>query len=692
MANQEQSMYEKNLFNKRYQNQENKAAKQQEHGLPGESRQETAKNRQGETVQASLTQTADQIQKQVQQATEMKLQNSGVYEKSDSMKKMLSGNNQAYMQGQSEVAKAFAAGEKNAKDYDAMQLNTDKHTSMLQDAAKAVTDDILFTAAQTISNNKSINKSKFGMEDSENKAIEKTLSSASRMDRPQASGKGKVLTSPVVDDGNVIKGGTSFEQTANTQSDDSGIIHDESVVINKPVVANDKASGIPMISVYFVPDFDTKGHTGKAASKGRTAMVDAVRFKPVVYVLTDIASSYKEIKSDYYQVQDGMTQVDAFDYAKKNGCTLADIMKNDNNYVEMMNNASIAKSSFPLKLSRYQSMAGDAVSPFATMTSPYQGYVASVYGQGYNADAFAAATYAVDKDSPKVKDMLETSYQTSVDNDRAKYPQIYDEIDTANEYVMAKKNIMNSDSYSDKRLKYKAVLDLDNDYVNAQKIRYENSGFPTDEISVLEKIGQIGIDSIEIKTLLKTDITPESIYSEYNQPVANSGVFTITSDSYKNTNFGQYLKQHQADINGYIGDSFGYADDDKNAPSINVVDAGRTANGRTSCAIVYTGFDGESTNGKSFDEVAREAISSSLIEYGDSRARISKNTYSATQNEINYAGSYVSPYKLNVPIFDIDAENVKSTDKQVTLDASLSAGYDAAKENGILPSDSMSMQ
>lgn len=91
-------------------------------------------NYQGEMMQAAPTQTMEDIQKSVMQATEMKMHNKGVYKNADNLKRMATHANADYSAAMAEAQQAFSKAQQTASDYDTMAFNTDRQATLMQDA------------------------------------------------------------------------------------------------------------------------------------------------------------------------------------------------------------------------------------------------------------------------------------------------------------------------------------------------------------------------------------------------------------------------------------------------------------------------------------------------------------------------------------------------------------------------------
>lgn len=168
------------MFDKKLQNdgvvKRDQRAMQQNGGMPPNR----ARNRVGESVQASPNQTAEQIRQAVLQATETKLDNKGVYEH---------GNKLATMGAQNSK---FDSAKKEAADAVSKAMAAHKKDTIMREAAANAADDVLKnTSVDSMYQRESSDGPDFGIEDGEAMMPDskKQLSMDGRQDRPYSASK-----------------------------------------------------------------------------------------------------------------------------------------------------------------------------------------------------------------------------------------------------------------------------------------------------------------------------------------------------------------------------------------------------------------------------------------------------------------------------------------------------------------------
>lgn len=588
------------------------------------------KQRNGESVQAHPGMTAVEIQRQILQATEMKLENKGVNKTVNDMNRMVTHSTPDFLQQQRESDAAVAAA---AKAHDNDKIMRDSVGDVFRKAVSSASLDDAFI--------KPVPKkpSQFGMgtDKSNSPHMSKKILSASQQ-KPQRPQNAAVDKSTGTDVSDVVQLGTS-----------------------------EFKNDIP--SVFFVPNLRMESertnediNLSRTVSNGQTRYTALAKMIPVVYLKDNAAENYNQIDIPGVSVKDGYKQISAYEYASDNGIKLSD----------MIDRSDVKNPSLKFQSIAYTS--GDAINDFATSenTIDIKVPVMSEGNNSVNAYAYAMANnLSVDK-------IFNDAYAQSIETDKKSHSGIYDDMAIFHQRCVDKQSIMKNASLDDSE-KERRIRQLDSAFVEKQKRNYENSGLDDKAISHLEDIGYIGIDAIRFKTHI-ADIenivdNMKSINHPDRQIVDGAGKFTISSNS-KDTDFGQYLLHHKDDIINYVGDKLGLSDDESKSTHL-YLSTPSSSDGVTTSVLVYDGFCGDNV-----DDTIRKTVCDLLAEYGDTYVQLGNKTYGVEQGELDYCntkyGSISAPYA--VPAFENQFEKIESKPKQTTLDSELSVGYDIAAD------------
>ena len=147
-----------------------------------------------------------------------------------------------------------------------------------------------------------------------------------------------------------------------------------------------------------------------------------------------------------------------------------------------------------------------------------------------------------------------------------------------------------------------------------------------------------------------------------------SGKFIISG---RKDDFSKYLKDHQSDLIGYVGDELGITDEHIENQNVYVTQP-EQYKGTTSLVIVYNGFDGAKPD--MVQNAVRNVVFNMLTEC-KSKAKVGKDTYPITTDELSFCKSNFAP-KTNEPIQDPSANM-----QEEAIDSGLEHEYDAAMEN-----------
>lgn len=632
-----------------------------------------------ESVQGQQGMTAEQLRRQIEQSVEAKLENKGVYQTAENMNKMVTRPNHEFAQQQQLASAAIAAAVKAHTNDEIMRNDTSKAYTRAVGASKTLGDEVYIRPVPK----KAV---EFGMENGNtaNPTGKKTLSTQPRAEKPvshnilHSSAEHKVVQEEASD---VVQLGTAAITAPSEPDTDNNAEHTGS----EQPISDVQSPSAGKINVFFVPNLGDESEISNddvklshIAVDGKSKQIVSSKFRPVVYLKTEEATGYETIDIPCVKVKDGYSQVDAFDYARKNGVELKDIAQNDS-FQKMSHHAfETVKPECRIAGRKYSS--GTEINPFAVSekNTILNVPVITTGNEMFNAYEYELAANTAGAVSPSVDDVLNKAYELSLNEDRDKNPDIYRDSDAFQKRCADKANVLR-DKGINKEARDKKLQEIDDAFVDAQRQYYVDKGLDNTNIEHLEKLGYIGVESVRFRTHISvsSDLanSMKDISGEKHQILDGAGKFTISSDS-TGTNFGGYITQHKDDILGYIGDKLGISDEEGRKHRLHI-STPSISDGVSTCVVMYSGFEG-----KDVDTTVRDVINDVLKEYGDNHARMGNKTYAVEQNEIDYCNFMYSKSTAQyaVPPYGTTAERSVSQQPQTTLNSELDAGFDAAQQ------------
>ena len=634
-----------------------------------------------ESVQGQQGMTAEQLRRQIEQAVEAKLENRGVNQTVDNMNRMMTRPNQEFSQQQQLASAAVAAATKAHMNDDIMRDGTAKTFAKAANGSKTLGDEAFIKPLTRQSVD-------FGIENDTNTKStgKKILSSQPRAEKPMShdtlhtSVSNKMAQEEASD---VVQLGTSETEVKVSPQVDNPVADIE---VEPPISEVNTPSSAGKINVFFVPNLGDESeisgddiNLSHIAIGGESKQIVSSKFRPVVYLKNEDATGYNAIEIPGVKVKEGYTQIDAFDYARKNHAELKDIAEN-NDFTKMAHHAFETPNP-ECRISAAKYASGKDINPYAISEKDAIINVPSIANghETFNAYEYELAANKSGANVLSVDKVLHNAYLTSLDEDRIANPDIYRDADAFHKRCVDKGEII-SDKTIDNATKKERLKQLDADFANSQKQYYADKGLDEASIEHLEKLGYIGVDSVRFKTqvAMSHDLAQsmKNINSENHKIIDGAGKFTVSSDS-KDTNFGGYLMQHKNDIIGYIGDKLGISDEEARKHKLHI-STPSISQCVSTCVVMYEGFEGQNV-----DDTVREVVNDMLKEYGDKHARISDKSYAVEKNEIDYCnfkyGNTTAQYA--VPTYGSVVERSVPQESQVTLNSELDAGFDAAQQD-----------
>lgn len=628
-----------------------------------------------ENVQPHPGMTAAEIQRQIQQAVDAKLENKGVNANVEKINGMLTRANPDFAHNQAEASAAVNA---SAKAHENDKIMRDDASKAFADAVHAVHSSKNDMFIKPIPKKQS---NVFGME-TDNKPLsgnKKVLSSGPRADKPVSAMNIKQAATEkypttiadnesVVDDKDesVINLGT---KTSNTPSQEQPAVKPEAP--DNPITnPNSVAAG--KVNIYFVPNLGSASDINKSdmditniAVGGRSKQVASPKFMPVIYLDTNKAKGYEHLNIPGVGVKDGFAQVDAYDYAKKNNVELKDII-DETRFSNMLTPVS-KDGKLDCRIARKPYQKNENITPFSFSKDNITINVPCANNQ--NAYEYCFASNLAGQNI-SVDDVLKSASKASIIEDKKANQGIYDDYNALSARMTKKNNIMHNKSLS-REERAEAYQQLDEDFTNKQRDDYRSKGLGEKAIEHLEKIGYVGVDAARFKSHVA--LNPSSVESmkDLQSPnhaiVEGAGKFTISSDS-DDTDFAGYLMSKKDDMLGYLGDKFGTPEESKDQNIY--ISTPQTVNGVSTCVLVYDGFKGENV-----DAMIRKQVSDVLNEYGDAHAKQSNMTYAVEQDELdvckNHYSDICAPYSVHT--YDNSIQTPVNDNNNYILDESLDA-------------------
>lgn len=633
-----------------------------------------------ETPNIQQGMTAKQIQQQIEAATQAKLQNKGVPQTARKMR-MMTQQDPEFAQRQQAAKAAVSAAVQATTGEQLLQADSADNFSRVMSMVKPL-DNSSFV--QTVARPTPT----FGMEDATGKTVrgKKTLSMGARQDKPiDASYK---QTQVDVD--------KKREQTRRSDEPQSDVILGNASVDQSVQATPTSPTAVDKIKVFFVPTTcDAEKMTNEdfnythIAVGGQEQQVAVSKFRPVVYLKNEDAIGLKPVDIPGVKIKDGYTQVDANEYATSKGVFLKDVM--DETGREQMIEHAASQKPRDYQIAVQKLSAGTHINDFATSMNDVSLNVPVVADgtNNYNVYDYNLSSIGDGHGATMIKTILNNIHNTSLENDRHMNPEIYGEIDAFDKRCLDKSDIIQQ--RLPKKERDAAFAKLDADYEHAQTQRYMNSGLDDESIAHMKALGYIGVDS----TRFASHIAPTNNLSSYMQNITTNdshrivdgaGKFTINGGS-EGTNFGEFLMQHKSDILDIVGNNLGVSDEASRNQKLHISTPSTSGNVST-CVMVYEGFDG--CDMTQVDKAMRDAVKSILADYGDKHVQTSSKSYAVEQGELDICNTR---YAHNTPQYavlpyreDTKQPNVtpqptpQMQNEPITLDNSLSAGFDAAQD------------
>jgi hypothetical protein len=468
--------------------------------------------------------------------------------------------------------------------------------------------------------------SEFGMKD-DNKLNKnkKTLSSEPRGEKP-ASKTLKDTTQP-----------------ASTFTTNAPVV--DAPVVDAPVVdaeTHKTQPSIDKIDVFFVPNalIDKSKNDvlfSSIVSSGKENQIVSTKFRPVVYLKEEDAANYERVDISGIKVKDGYVQVDALDFAKKNGVNLHDVAESKNR-LDILGYAM--KSSTPeCQIAVQPFEKGQPINDFAISEVKTNINVPVVVDgtKAYNAFECELVTRAT-RHEISVDKVLKNAYASSKDEDERVFSELYSDKNYQTE-------LYNQSIESDMMRLFtkEGREEISQDFAELQKRHYTDKGLSSEKIAHLEKLGYIGFDSFVFKEHISgaRDFVNNfgDLSQKSHQIVDGAGKFAVIGNS-PNTDFGGFLMQHKEDIIDSIGSKIGFSSEESRKQKIHISTPSvlSTQSTTIACAITYEGFIGKDS--KEIDDAIRESIQEVLDQYGDKHVELGK-TYAVEQFELDMCNNPV---------------------------------------------------